>query len=407
MACIHRKYFCILIAFFLVAVAVPAAAADGLQLSAHDIALLTPKVPLQLSADGRTMYGGIPPKAVVVDPNPPATPRKILAPQYLTTEPQPLSASFQIDYVPAGGTEDLRGLTCAAFPAAAKAAFNAAATIWANTLQSAVPITIRACWADLGSSLILGMSGGGSIWRDFTGATRANTWYAWPLANALYGADIDPPGPGQFDTHNMHITYNLQFSWYFGTDGNPPVTQFDFMTVVLHEIAHGLNFSGSMQCFNPSDPSNPPYPTGTCGWGYGATPAYPNIYDVFMRDGSGTQLINTSTYPNPSTTLANALVSNNIWFHGSKAMAANGNQRVKMYAPATWSRGSSYSHLDDTAFPGQLMKFAIAAGEVIHDPGAVTKGLLGDLGWPAAITRPPSILKDFPWFIFHPATTGK
>ncbi len=397
MMCTCRKNFFVLIALFLVSIAAPAVAEEVLQPGALDIALLTPKVPLQLSADGKTMYGGIPPKAVFVDPDPPAIPRRILAPQYLTAEPEALTASFQIDYVPAGGT-DFQGKTCAAFPASARTAFNAAANIWANTIRSSVPITIKACWADLGSSFILGYSGGGSVWRDFSGATQANTWYAWSLANALSGIDQDPGKV--YGDYNMHITYNSLFSWYFGTDGNPSGTQFDFMSVVLHEIAHGLNFAGSMGC---SDPASPPV---VCNWGYGVTPAYPNIYDVFMRDGSGTQLIDTSTYPNHSTALDTVLRSDNIWFHGSRAMAENGNQRVKMYAPAIWSGGSSYSHLDDTAFPGQLMKFAIAAGEVIHDPGAVTNGLLGDLGWAATVTRPPSALDDFPWFMFLPAVIG-
>ena len=45
----------------------------------------------------------------------------------------------------------------------------------------------------------------------------------------------------------MHITYNLNFSWYYGTDGNPPPAQHDLMTVVLHEIGHGLNFAGTAE----------------------------------------------------------------------------------------------------------------------------------------------------------------
>jgi hypothetical protein len=106
-----------------------------------------------------------------------------------------------------------------------------------------------------------------------------------------------------------------------------------------------------------------------------------------MRDGSGNQLINTSVYGNPSTALGTALTSDDIWFHGSNAMAANGDQRVKMYAPSTWAVGSSYAHLDYDTFHGtanRLMVYAISAGDSIHDPGPVTKGLLKDLGWPTS-----------------------
>jgi hypothetical protein len=335
------------------------------------IYLPTPLVS-QLTADGKTLRHGVPLKAVVVDPDPAAPRRKIPAPAGLTTVPEAATASFSITYIPSGET-DLWGESCYTFPENAKAAFNAAAGIWANTVSSGVPITIRACWADLASSTTLGYSGGGSLYRDFTGVPRASTWYAVSLANALHGSDLEP---GAFD---MHITYNQNFAWYYGTDGNTPTGQYDLMTVVLHEIAHGLNFSGSMR-----------YAGGTGSWGYDT--GYPNIYDVFMRDGSGTELVNTIAYPNPSTALGSALVSDNIWFHGSAALAANGSQRVKMYAPGTWSGGSSYSHLDYNTFnntSNQLMVYAISDGESIHDPGAVTSGLLQDLGWTVSGSPPP------------------
>ena len=325
----------------------------------------------QLSSDGKTFYHAIPSIVYVADPNPPKSPVRIPPLFKLSTLPEMATATFAITYVPNGGT-DLWGETCYTFPEEAKAAFNDAAAVWGNILQSSVPITVNACWADLGSSSgILGYSGGGNLIRDFTGAPRANTWYAASLANALAGSDLEP---SNFD---MHITYNRYFSWYYGTDGSTPSGQYDFMSVVLHEIAHGLNFAGSMS-----------YSGGTGSWGYGS--GYPNIYDTFMRDGTanpGNLLIDTGVYPNPSTELGTALTSQNIWFHGTNAMAANSGQRVKMYAPSTWAQGSSYSHLDYATFSGganRLMVYAISSGVSIHDPGPVALGVFKDMGWPSA-----------------------
>ena len=347
-------------------------------------ASLPAELTAKLSADGNTLINGLPLKAVVDDPNP-STLRHIPAPAALLAEPSAASATFSISYLNDGDT-DPWGERCYVFPAEAKAAFNAAANIWANTLKSSVPVTISACWASLASSSTLGYSGGGPLHRDFSGATRSGTWYTGSLANALHGSDLNT---SSFD---MHITYNRNFTWYYGTDGNTPSTKHDLMSVVLHEIAHGLNFSGSME-----------YASGVGSWGYNT--GYPNIYDVFIRDAAGVQLINTTTYPNGSTALGNALISNNIAFYGSRAMLANGNQRVKMYAPSTWSSGSSYSHLDYDTFnntANQLMVYAISAGESIHDPGAITRGLLSDLGWPLSSTPgPPS--STFSWPMFLPA----
>jgi hypothetical protein len=331
----------------------------------------------QLSSDGKTLYNAVPPVVYVADPNPSHEPLRIQAPfDLLTLPPEFATANFSITYV-LDGVQDAFGNNCYTFPDDAKTAFNAAANIWANLIQSSVPITIRVCWATLGSG-ILGQSGGGPLHSDFLNAPLANTWYMGSLANALAGYDL------RTDLFDMHITHSLLFSWYYGTDGNPQQSQVDLMSVALHEIAHGLGFSGSM--FYSST-------TGQWSWGYGY--GIPNIYDTFMRDGTGNpgnQLINTGVYPNPSTALGTALTSDNIYFHGSNAMAANGGQRVKIYAPTTWAGGSSYSHLDYNTFnntPNQLMVWAISAGESVHDPGPVTIGILEDLGWTTFTSPPP------------------
>ena len=193
----------------------------------------------ELSSDGKTLYNAVLPAVYVVNPDPSHQRVQIPASFNLLTVPESVTATFSITYVPNGDT-DIWGHPCSTFPAQAQAPFNAAANIWANTIQSSVPITIRACWANLGSSGILGGSGGMPLQRDFTGAPLGNTWYAGSLANGLAGYDL---GVSDFD---MHITYNSNASWYYGTDGLTPTGQYDLMSVVLHEIAHGLNVSGSM-----------------------------------------------------------------------------------------------------------------------------------------------------------------
>ena len=115
-------------------------------------------------------------------------------------------------------------------------------------------------------------------------------------------------------------------------------------------------------------------------WGIGGQPT---IYDRFMENGSAQSLLNTSLFPNPSSALAAQLQSNNLYFNGANARAANGGARPKMYAPSTWQPGSSYAHLDEI-FNGTvnaLMTYSLDDGEAIHDPGQVTMGILADVGW--------------------------
>lgn len=316
------------------------------------------------SEDGRTAYNVNNTLVLVADNDPAMRGIKIPADPELLSKTR--TASFTITYVEAGET-DKWGQTCLTFPNDAKTSFNYAAAIWASTINSNVPITIKACWADLGGSSTLGYSGGGTLHGNFTGAPLTYTWYSASLANSLYGSDLDPTN------EDMHVTYNTNFSWYYGLDANPPAGTYDLVTVATHEIAHGLNFSGSAT-------------TNGVNGSYGYGTVYPNVYDTFMRDGSETPL---TSYTNPSAALHTLLTSQNLWFHGTNAMAANGSSRVKMYAPATWAPGSSYSHLDYNTFAGtinSMMVYSISSGSANHDTGPVTRGLLQDLGWAPHVT---------------------
>jgi hypothetical protein len=325
--------------------------------------------PPYLSEDGNTLYNADLPRVLVIDPNPemqdlrfPQDPDIAAAIAGTRSTRTTFSITFK-----AAGTKDLGGRSCTTFPAAAKTAFNAAAAIWASRVQSSVPIKITACWSYELPENVLGGNFGKPYHRNFDGAPLADTWYDATLANAFAGYDLEPT------KDDMHITYSASFNWYYGTDGNTPSGQIDLVSVATHEIGHGLNFAGFAQYRNGS---------GLVGGYEGqGVPIHPSIFDRFMEDGSGKKLI---TYPNPSLELGSALTSNNLWWNGTNANAANGGGRVKMYAPSTWKPGSSYSHLDYNTFagtPNSMMVPSIGSGSSQHNPGPVTMGILQDMGW--------------------------
>ena len=155
-------------------------------------------------------------------------------------------------------------------------------------ITSNVPIRIDACWANLGSPVVLGYSGSNIQAQLCRGAAQSGTWYSYSLADALAGTELDPSLPDNY------ITYNNGFTWYFGTDGNTPAGQYDFVSVVMRRDGHGLNFAGTMS-----------YGLGDCSgasngcWGYGT--GSPGIYDRFIENAAGQALLNT--FPNSSTAL--------------------------------------------------------------------------------------------------------
>ncbi|MBA3470406.1 MAG: hypothetical protein H0T53_12270, partial [Herpetosiphonaceae bacterium] len=260
--------------------------------------------------------------------------------------------------------------------ASAQAAFEYAVTIWESKLTSAVEIKVTATWAVLGTG-ILGSAGATTIHRDFTNAPRSLTWYPQALANSLAGGDLSSAQP------DINANFNSAFSsWYYGTDGVTPAGKYDFVTVVLHELGHGLGFFGSA--------------TVSSGQGSWGNSGFPYIYDVFTENVGGVDTTNTTSFPNPSAALASHLQGNALYFNGTQGTIGNGGTRPQLYAPTTWASGSSYSHLNESTYPAgnahSLMTPQIGTAEANHSPGAVTLGIFYDMGWsvPSLATATPT-----------------
>jgi uncharacterized repeat protein (TIGR01451 family) len=253
-----------------------------------------------------------------------------------------------------------------AWSSQARNAFQHAVDIWASQLNSPEDIVVDAYWTSLPTG-VLGAAGATTI-HPVSGAPVSNTWYPVALGNAISEGDLNG------STAEIQAQFNKDFpDWYFGTDGNPAGDEYDFVSVVLHELCHGLGFFGSMRVED-----------GVGSWGYWDstnTVLYPMIYDRFTENGSGQALL--TAFPNNSTALATQLQGGDIFFDGPYANAFNGGVRPELYAPSTWQQGSSYSHVDEIydSTSDALMTYAIYNGEVNHLAGPIVQGMFKDMGW--------------------------
>jgi hypothetical protein len=241
---------------------------------------------------------------------------------------------------------------------AAKAAFQRGVNLWSTQINSTVPIRVTAQWLALPTG-VLGSAGPGTFVRNFPGAPVANVWCPEVLANKRAGANLFPTIP------EIEAQFSRVFSnWHFGATAAPP-GRFDFTSVVMHEIGHGLGFIGA---------------GSVDGLGRGTVrfSGFPTIYDMFTRNRLNQALFN---FPNNSILLGRQLKSNNVWFRFGAAPA----QRFRLYAPFVFDAGSSYSHLNEASYPAgnanSLMTPQIAPGETIRNPGAVTRIIFRTMGW--------------------------
>jgi uncharacterized repeat protein (TIGR01451 family) len=251
-------------------------------------------------------------------------------------------------------------------------AFRYAADLVGSLIRSAIEIRVEAKMDSLGgdaNGAILGGAGPVSLFRDFPGALVAGTWYVPALANKLRGLDNDASFADIDATFNSDVDNSTVLgtgSWYYGLDGNPPSGDVDFVSVVLHELTHGLGF---MTAVNLS--------TGTKFGGY--NDAYMRFLEQHGATPSDYPSMNNAARVTASTSLTN------LHWTGPAVIAASGilsagisGGHVEMFAPNPLQPGSSVSHFSTSLAPNQLMEPNYTGAN--HSLGLAAQ-LLTDIGW--------------------------
>lgn len=251
-------------------------------------------------------------------------------------------------------------------PQAARQAMEYAASIWAVRLNSIVPIEVAVNWDAFDEETVLASAGPTSIYRDFQNAPQRNTWYPVALAEAIAGTNFND------DEADIQITANSEQRWYYGLDGQVPRNQIDMVSVILHELGHGLGFLSSASINDDN--------LGELGFGSQFI-----TFDTFIENGTGNQITNRSEFSTPSDDLRQAYTSNALFFGDNNVVRSNGSTQAKLYAPRSYDQGSSISHLDEFVFntgsESALMSPQLSFQEAIHDPGPVGLAIMEAIGW--------------------------
>lgn len=264
-------------------------------------------------------------------------------------------------------TDSLGGRDGTALQNSTNSAMTSLAAYFTNNIKLNVQVTLQ----DLGNAQTLGTSS-----ANFSQISGSGPYYATPLYNALTNTDVN----GGTTAITITMNTNAGINWGLGT-GAPGSTNYSWQSVVMHEVLHSMGFYDGIGAVTTTLPNVP----GTAAW---QNPG-PTIFDTFSFVGStgGTQfsalLTDQSRY--------SAIVSNNMFWTGANAVAANGGTPIKLYAPSTYESGSTYSHIDPslTGVAGLLFP-ALYDNTFFAGPTAVELGIMKDMGWSVSAIPEPS-----------------
>jgi hypothetical protein len=166
------------------------------------------------------------------------------------------------------------------------------------------------------------------------------------------------------------INWNFGYAW--GLGDSVGAGEYDFTSVVMHEVMHSLGFLSIVADAGSN--------TGD-GW---------SVFDSFLETAGGTKVISPGYSWNSAFDDDLTGANGGLYFGGVNAVAAYG-ALVPVFTPNPFEPGSSMSHLDDATFTGanqQLMNAKAGVGPRVRALSPTEVGILSDLGYTVAPQAP-------------------
>lgn len=259
--------------------------------------------------------------------------------------------------------------TASAPPANVKLTIEDAAFLLGTYFSVTYDVNIVVAWSDLSATPNLLGEGGPTILCAHP--DTVNKPYV-RIPGALYTQLTGSANcPGASSNAHISIVLNSVPStpWYFGIDGATPANRIDLVTVVMHEIAHGLGMlTGVVDAVGT-------YPFAPHGLIY-------DWYIFYANNVTGWPTAFTSPVSNPCVTNPLVLSNGELEFTGTV-----GNSSVHsfvVYAPVVFAPGSSISHVSPVGGSNlnRLMYPSIGSGQAWHDIGINVWQVMATFGYP-------------------------
>ena len=322
----------------------------------------------------------------------PAGPAGLAVPTRLPRKPfiPPKSATLSITM--RGEGDFVRSYACADFDPEALAALTYAAERWIDQLKIAQPLSILTCFSpDLPEGTLAVASAPTTVVTGPRALGREALLYPQAILEALDGYDTP-------DKADMTIVFNSGEPFFYEEyPFNTPTYQYDFISLALHEIAHGLGFFGLAKL----DGEGPRI--GQLR-GVGAdqeVQLVPTVFDRAVMLGDP-DVLSVLDLQESAATLEDALLGRmgGLFFDaGTMDRFSGPDERTQLYTPEIFRRGSSYSHVAD---PDHLMSHNFTYGTIARRDLGPTAGILGALGWAGEV----EVAAPVEWTAFSGSADG-
>ena len=168
---------------------------------------------------------------------------------------------------------------------------------------------------------------------------------------------------------DIEVAINDTLKWYVDVNNIPtslPSGVQDLASTLLHELAHGLGYVGSITEANLQTSEFD----------------VPTIFDMFVSDDRGNPIV---TRTKKSFELNNSLLTSEaLYWNGCIAKSYCG-QMLKLYAPKSFNSGSTVYHLDENSYPYSdgfaMMTPQVRNSDIFRKPDIATLAMLADIGW--------------------------
>lgn len=223
-------------------------------------------------------------------------------------------------------------------PLEAKQTFAQALKTWADTFPcGTVHLRVLLNWEDLKGTrtLAAAVSPFSILRRDVRSKRlRSDAAYTPTMAAAVGEEDFIP------DRFHIEITFNSQQPWHFYTDQVATRNYYDFATVAIHEICHGLFFTGALI-------ARPQVQVAE----FQSQDAYPGRFDQFIQMRNGVGIARSCNIHE----MYQALTRRGLMFRTTTK-----DSTFMLYAPTEYRPGSSTYHLDSLGLQDDCRRQAIS-----------------------------------------------